>query len=108
MGKCPSRSGLADCCVGAGIVLENGFREDVRTEEENGGKMMVNIEKVIIPEEGFIRLPTVLKVLGISRTALYNGIARGDFPKPVRLGPRMSAWKVEEIRKFIADCGEQK
>ena len=66
---------------------------------------MDNIEKIVMPEEGFIRMPTVLKVLGISRTALYNGIARGDYPKPLRLGPRMSVWKVEEIRKLIAGVG---
>ncbi len=68
--------------------------------------MMDNIEKVVMPEEGFVRMPTVLKVLGISRTALYNGIARGDYPKPMRLGPRMSVWKVEEIRKLIARVGK--
>ncbi len=67
---------------------------------------MDNIEKIVMPEEGFIRMPTVLKVLGISRTALYNGIARGDYPKPLRLGPRMSVWKVEEIRKLIAGVGK--
>ena len=66
---------------------------------------MKNTEKVVMPEEGFVRLPIVLKVLGISRTALYNGIARGDYPKPMRLGPRMSVWRVEDIRKLIADCG---
>lgn len=67
---------------------------------------MVDTEKIVMPEEGFVRLPVVLKVLGISRTALYNGIARGDYPKPVRLGPRMSVWRVEEIRMLIANCGK--
>ena len=67
---------------------------------------MKDIEKVVMPEEGFVRLPIVLKVLGISRTALYNGIARGDYPKPIRLGPRMSVWRVDDIRKLISGCGK--
>lgn len=65
-------------------------------------------ERVVMPEEGFVRLPVVLNVLGISRTAFYDGIARGDYPRPVRLGPRVSVWRVEEIRTLISTCHEER
>jgi predicted DNA-binding transcriptional regulator AlpA len=26
----------------------------------------------------------------------------GTFPKPIKLGPRITAWRVEDVRKFIA------
>lgn len=68
--------------------------------------MMMN-EEYQLPQEGFVRLPVVLRILGIGRTAFYSGIARGDYPKPLRLGPRVSVWRVEDIRKLIADCHEQ-
>jgi hypothetical protein len=33
--------------------------------------------------------------------ALRAGIKTGRFPKPVKLGPRTTAWKVEDIRTLI-------
>lgn len=34
------------------------------------------------------RLPVVLKMTGLGRSAIYRWIAVGSFPAPVRLGPR--------------------
>ena len=55
-----------------------------------------------LPSEGFVRLPVVLRVLGIGKTSFWCGIKEGKYPKPVKLGPRTSAWRVEDIRAFIA------
>ncbi len=60
----------------------------------------------VLPPEGFVRLPAVLKVFGISRTTWWNGIRKGRFPKAVKLGPRTSAWRVEDIRALIARLTE--
>lgn len=54
-----------------------------------------------LPAEGFVRLPQVLSVLPISKTSFWMGVKEGRFPKPVKLGPRTSAWRVEEIRALI-------
>lgn len=52
-----------------------------------------------------IRLPETLAKTGLSRTRLYEAMAAGTFPKPVKLGPnaRAVAWPVEEIDVWIAD-----
>ena len=34
-----------------------------------------------------IRLPETLAKTGLSRTRLYEAVAAGTFPKPVKLGP---------------------
>jgi len=54
-----------------------------------------------LPAEGFVRLPLILEVFPVSRTTWWNGVASGRFPKPVKLGPRITAWRVEEIRTLI-------
>ena len=55
-----------------------------------------------LPETGFVRLPTILALYPIiSRSAWYLGIKTGRYPKPVKLGPRMSAWRAEDIRALI-------
>ena len=59
----------------------------------------------LLPAVGFIRIRTVLQIIPISRSAWYQGIADGKFPKPIKLGPRSSAWRVEDIRELINKVG---
>lgn len=56
-----------------------------------------------IPETGFVRLPTVLSVIPVSKSTWWAGIKTGRFPKPIRLGARITAWRAEDIRALIAD-----
>ena len=55
-----------------------------------------------LPQSGFIRLPTVLTLIPISRSTWWAGIKSGKFPKPdKRFGPRIAAWDVRDIRTLI-------
>lgn len=63
--------------------------------------MKKNVDS-ILPQEGFVRLPVIIKLLGIGKTSWWCGIKEGRFPKPVKLGPRTSAWRVEDIRALFA------
>lgn len=57
----------------------------------------------ILPETGFVRLPQILKVFPVSRSAFWAGVKDGRYPKPVKLSPRCTAWRVEDIRALIND-----
>ncbi len=59
----------------------------------------------IFPETGFVRLPDVLKVFPVSKSTGWAGVKDGQYPKPVKLGPKMSAWRVEDIHELIASKG---
>lgn len=48
-----------------------------------------------------LRLPEVRKRVGLSRAAIYSLAAQGKFPKPVKLGPRTSAWVSAEVTEWI-------
>jgi len=57
-----------------------------------------------LPHAGFIRLSAILAPEGpipVGRSTWWAGVKSGRFPKPVKLGPRTTAWKVEDIRKLI-------
>ena len=63
-----------------------------------------------LPETGFIRLKDIIGPQGpipISRSSWFAGIKDGRFPKPVSLGPRTSAYKVEDIRALLSQFGDQ-
>ena len=37
----------------------------------------------------------------MSKSAWWEGFRSGVFPKPVKLGPRTTAWRVEDIRALM-------
>ena len=46
------------------------------------------------------RLPVVLKLTGLGRSTIYRWIADGSFPAPVRLGPRVVAWRMSDLDRW--------
>jgi prophage regulatory protein len=48
----------------------------------------------------FLRLPAVIELVGLKRTAIYERIKAGTFPAPVKLGPRASAWDEQELAQW--------
>jgi len=60
-----------------------------------------------IPNTGYLRLPQVLQFIPIGKSTWWAGVASGRFPKPVKLGPRTTAWKAQDIQKLINEMGEE-
>lgn len=58
-----------------------------------------------IPTYGFLRLPQILAIIPISKSAWWEGCKTGRFPKPVKLVPRTTVWRAEEIAAFIDQAG---
>ena len=56
-----------------------------------------------LPVEGFVRLSLILMIFPFGKTTWWKGIKEGRFPAPVKLGPRTTAWRVEDIRALIAN-----
>ena len=49
------------------------------------------------PNRQLARLPTVLKLTSLGRSTMYRWIADGSFPAPLRLGPRVVAWRLSDL-----------
>ena len=87
-----------------------------------------------LPQTGFLRLPQIIgqdavsesqaaanrrqgkgprrsrsaitPIIPIKKSAWWEGVNSGRFPKPVRtLGQRVTAWRVEDIRALIERSG---
>jgi prophage regulatory protein len=64
-----------------------------------------------LPQSGFVRLPSILAPKGpipVSKSTWRAGIKNGRYPKPVKLGPRITAWRVEDIRALIAGAANDR
>jgi len=55
-----------------------------------------------LPQVGYLRLKEVLALIPVSKSTWYQGVADGRYPKPTKkLGARISAWDVRDIRLLL-------
>jgi predicted DNA-binding transcriptional regulator AlpA len=55
-----------------------------------------------VAESAFLRLPQVLALIPVSKSTWWQGCKSGRFPKPVKLGPRITAWRSADIADLVA------
>ena len=64
-----------------------------------------------LPEVGFLRIhqiigdpranPPVAAIIPVGRSTWWAGVKSGRFPAAVKLGPNITAWRVDDIRALI-------
>lgn len=57
---------------------------------------------VHIQSARLIRLPEVMRRVGLSRSSIYKRMAEGTFPHSRSLGPKCAVWVELEIDAWIA------
>ena len=50
-----------------------------------------------------LRLPQVIERVGLRRTAVYDLVKRGEFPRPVRLGRRCVCWPSDAVDSWVRE-----
>jgi predicted DNA-binding transcriptional regulator AlpA len=66
-----------------------------------------------LPSTGFLRLaqiignpkscPPILPLIPVSKSTWWHGIKLGRYPKGIKLGSRITVWRVEDIKALLAD-----
>jgi prophage regulatory protein len=54
------------------------------------------------PGERLLRLPEVVRTIGVSRATIYRYVDSGRLPPPVKLSTRCIAWRASEITAWMA------
>ena len=70
-----------------------------------------------LPETGYLRLSDIVgdpkstppkpAIIPVSKSTWWAGVKSGRYPKPVKIGARCTAWKVEDVRAFIVQDRNQ-
>lgn len=60
------------------------------------------LELASTPPPRLLRLPEVMDRVGLRRSAIYQRMSEGRFPKCRSLGPKCSVWLEAEINAWIA------
>ncbi len=79
------------------VVLADQAGDDAAIRKEP----MQKSEALSPRDERLIRIDEVLRRLPVSRAGFYAGIRSGRYPKPVRIGERIAAWRESEISALI-------
>lgn len=56
----------------------------------------------VVAEDRLMRLPEVLRLTGMCRSALYDQMSRGEFPRSIKIGPRAASWSARAVRNWIS------
>ncbi|MBF6024850.1 AlpA family transcriptional regulator [Lysobacter niastensis] len=48
-----------------------------------------------------IRLPAVSEMTGLPRATIYDHMAKGTFPKQLKIGPRAAGWVFTEVQAWV-------
>ena len=71
----------------------------------------------ILPENGLVRLWQIIgdrkkgipPIIPVSKSTWWAGVKSGRYPKPTKaFGPRISAWRVEDIRALIEAASSER
>lgn len=60
-------------------------------------------KNVPAPEANLWKIRAVVNFTGRSRGSILRDVAKGIFPKPIRLGENSVAWLRVEVEKWLAD-----
>ena len=83
----------------SGLSRPESEREMTLPKQQDGAEAPLGL-----PRSGFLRLSAILGPAGpipVSKSTWWEGVRRGRYPAPVKLGPRITAWRVEDILKLI-------
>jgi|GEM_PF-608235 len=58
-----------------------------------------------LPDEAFIRQQQLMNlyIVPFSAATLWRRVKAGQFPKPIKLSEQITAWRVSDIRKWLAN-----
>lgn len=57
----------------------------------------------VLPAVGFVRQKQLIPaIVPFSSATLWRKVASGEFPAPVKLSARVTAWRVEDVRAWMA------
>ena len=58
-------------------------------------------EQNLLQGTGYLRISQILEIIPVSKSTWWAGVKTGRFPQSIKIGPRITVWRVEDIRNFI-------
>lgn len=62
---------------------------------------MTQNDVIDLPKTGFVRERQLLKLIPFSHGTLWAKVKKGEFPAPIKLSARITAWDAESVRAWL-------
>jgi len=72
---------------------------------------MSSSERGILPKMCYLRLkqiigdrnaePPIPAIVPVGKSTWWKWVQEGKAPSPIKLGPRVTVWRSEDVRKFV-------
>ena len=59
-------------------------------------------------DDRLLRRQEVERITGLGRSTIYAQMRHGNFPVPIRIGPRAVRWKLSELLAYLESCPRAK
>lgn len=50
--------------------------------------------------ETYVRMNTLLTLIPVGETTIKRWVQKNEFPKPKKLGPRVTGWKLSDLQEW--------
>ena len=70
--------------------------EVAKTQDED-------LQTAAVRPQRLLRLPEVMHRVELKRSAIYQRLSEGRFPKSRSLGPKCAVWVESEVEKWVSD-----
>lgn len=60
-----------------------------------------------LPATGYVRLSDLRPIIPLSDSTIWRRVRLGTFPAPVKLSERITAWKAEDVRRWLDQQGKE-
>lgn len=84
-----------------------------QTQSENPKKVQSTIQAALaqfddLPDSAYVRQPVVLGLFGCSKATLWRWVKLSRIPSPQKIGSRISAWNVGQLRQTLRQLDTSK
>jgi prophage regulatory protein len=72
---------------------------------------------VMIPETGYLRLrqilgdpraiPPIPAIIPVGKSTWWKWVKDGKAPAAIKIGPRITVWRAEDVRDFVESYGKK-
>ena len=56
-----------------------------------------------LPDITLLRVAQVASLVGVSVPTIWRRVSAGQFPSPIRIPPRQTAWRVGDLRAYVTN-----
>ena len=64
-------------------------------------KVSKSLDDPASPATRCLRATKVAEILDVSIRTIYRKVARGEFPKPIRIGKGSTRWRLRDVEDYL-------